>query len=81
MRRAEAVIRTMVAFFQSELGKATVALFLGVICFCWPAVVGYPAGAACLYYAIHQFRPVAVGIYHDLRADLNDGSPWEGSAG
>jgi hypothetical protein len=79
MRRAEAVIRTIAAFFHSELGKATVGLFLGVICFCWPAVVAYPAGAACLYYAIHQFRPVALWIYHDLRTDLNDGAPAEGS--
>ena len=81
MRRAEAVIRTIAAFFQSQPGKATAGLFLGVICFCWPAVVGYPAGAVCFYYAIHQFRPVGLWIYHDLRADLNDGSPGEGSAG
>jgi hypothetical protein len=81
MRRAKAMIRTIAAFFQSELGNATLGLCLGVICFCWPAVVGYPAGAVCFHYAIHRFRPVALWIYHDLRADLNDSAPGEGRGG
>jgi hypothetical protein len=74
----ERVIREAIAFLQSSLGKATAGLFLGVICFCWPAVVAYPAGAACLYYAIHQFRPVAAWLYQDIREDLNDDMQADG---
>ena len=75
MRPAEALIRKSFAFLQSHEGKATVGLFSSVVCFCWPAVVAFPAGAVCLYYAIHQFRPVARWIYRDIQADLNDGEP------
>ena len=71
---AEAAIRRAIAFLQSGTGKAALGLFSGVVCFCWPAAVAYPAGAVCLYYAIHQFRPVAAWIYQDIRADL-DGVP------
>ncbi len=79
MRRAEAVIRTSAAFLRSDLGKAAAGLFSGVLCFCWPPAVAYPAGAACLYLAIHWFRPVAAWIYHDLRAQFDDGAPADES--
>ena len=72
MRRAEAWIVKWIGFLRSRLGKATLGLAGGVICFCWPAAVAFPAGAVCLYYAIHQFRPVASWIYHDIRQDLAD---------
>jgi hypothetical protein len=71
LNRADPAIRRSFAFLQSSLGKATVAAFSGVACICWPALAGYPAGAACLYYAIHQFRPVAAWIYRDIRRDLS----------
>lgn len=81
MRLAESVIRKVFAFLQSHEGKATVGLFSSVVCFCWPPVVAFPAGAVCLYYAIHQFRPIALWIYQDIREDLNDGAPADESGG
>jgi hypothetical protein len=71
MPKAEAVIRKMIDVIQSNLGKATIGLFAGIVCFAWPAPVAYIVGSVCLYYSIHQFRPVAVWIYQDIRADLN----------
>jgi hypothetical protein len=72
MRRSEVVIRRFLSFLGTDIGKATVGLFCGVICFCWPVLPGYALGGIALYYAIHQFRPVATWIYQDIRADLND---------
>ena len=36
----------------------------------FPQVPGYLAAAFCLYYCVHQFRPVARDIFQDLRHDL-----------
>lgn len=72
MPKAKAVIRKMIEVIQSNLGKATIALFAGVVCFAWPAIVAYPAGAVCLYYTIHQFKPVGVWIFNDIRNDLDN---------
>jgi hypothetical protein len=79
MPRAEAVIRCFLAFLHSDLGKAATALFAAVVCFCWPPLVAYPAGAACLYLAIHRFRPVAAWLYHDLRAHLSESAAADDS--
>ena len=70
MRRIEAVTRWLVEFFKGDLGRAAIALFSGVICFCFPWIPGCLCGAACLYYSIHQFRPIAMWIYSDIRSDL-----------
>jgi hypothetical protein len=57
-------------FFHTSLGKASLGLFAGVLCVCFPQVPGYAAAAFALYHCVHQFRPVASGIYQDLRNDL-----------
>lgn len=75
------MILETIAFLRSDLGKATAGLFTGVICFCWPAVVAYPAGAACFYYAIHRFRPVGLWIYNNLREDLKEDAQADGNGG
>jgi hypothetical protein len=74
----ERVIREAIAFLQSSLGKATIGLFGGVLCFCFPQVPGYAIGCFALYYGIHQFRPVAALLYQDIRTDLNDGMQADG---
>lgn len=81
MQRAEAMIRTAIAFLQSSLGKAAVGLFGGVLCFCFPHVPGYAVGSFALYYCIHQFRPVAAWIYQDIREDLNNDVTAEAQEG
>ena len=78
MGQAEAVIRTIAAFLQSSLGKAMVGLFGGVLCFCLPKIPAYAMGSACLYYCIHQFRPVAAWLYEDIKQDLNDDMQADG---
>ena len=45
-------------------------LFSAVFFVCFPQVPGYLAAAFCLYYCVHQFRPVARDIFQDLRHDL-----------
>jgi hypothetical protein len=72
MQRAEILIRRLLSFLGTDLGRATIALFASVIFACWPVVAAYPAAAACLYYSIHVFKPVGLSIYGDIRADLSD---------
>jgi hypothetical protein len=64
------MIRNAIAFLNSGLGKSAIGLFGGVICFCFPQLPGYAVGSFAFYYCIHQFRPLAVWIYEDVRADL-----------
>jgi hypothetical protein len=79
MQRAEILIRHAAGFLRSDTGKATVGLFGGVLCFCFPQVPGYAIGSVALYYCIHQFRPLAAWLYQDIRADLNDDMQADGS--
>lgn len=72
MRQAEAVIREAIAFLRSNLGKASMGLFGGVLCFCFPQLPAYAMGSFALYYCVHHFRPVAAWIYQDIWDDLND---------
>jgi hypothetical protein len=72
MNRAEILIRRAIGFLQSAPGKATIGLFTGVICFTFPLVPAYTAGACALYYCVHEFREVAGWIYRDIQADLQE---------
>lgn len=72
MKQVENLIRWTIGFLQSQPGKATVGLFIGVICFTCPLLPAYTAGACALYYSVHQFRAVAGWIYRDIQADLRE---------
>ena len=78
MGQAEAVIHNIAAFLQSSLGKAVIGLFSGVLCFAFPYIPGYAVGSFALYYAIHQFRPVAAWMYHDIAESLIDDAQPDG---
>ena len=65
---------------ENDLGKAATALLAGVLCFCWPPLVAYPAGGF-LYLAIHRFRPVAAWLYRDLRMHLSEGAAADDRGG
>ncbi len=68
----EPFMREAIAFLVSNLGKASIGLLSATVSFCFPWLPGYAVAAMCAYYAMHQLRPIAIWVYCDILADLED---------